>query len=315
MSKQVIHKVRYITVAADYTGQRLDNFLLNFLRDVPRTRVYRMLRKGEVRINKKRADPGYRLQENDQIRIPPVYQGEKPVSARPSDSLQDLLAERILFENDQLMIVNKPAGVPVHGGTGLKLGMIDALRHMFPTIKHLELAHRLDRETSGCLLLAKKRGVLKELHDLFRNGKVEKKYLALTRGHWLPAELKVDVPLLKNQLASGARIVRHDPAGKSALTIFNVQQVFKSATLVEAELYTGRTHQIRVHAAYRQHPIACDDKYGDREFDREVKQTGLNRLFLHAHKLSFLLPATDELISVTAPLDDDLANCLLKLAK
>lgn len=313
MSKPVTQSVRYVTVEVEYIDQRLDNFLLNFLRNVPRTRVYRLLRKGEVRVNKKRADPSYRLQLNDQIRIPPVYQAEKPPPLRPSDSLLALLKDRILFESADVLIVNKPAGIPVHGGTGLKMGMIDALRHLFPHLKHLELAHRLDRETSGCLLLAKKRSILKELHGLFREGKITKKYLALTRGHWDTDELSVDVPLLKNQLASGARIVRVDSAGKAAKTIFKIQHIFQKATLVEAQLYTGRTHQIRVHAAYRHHPIACDEKYGDRNFDREIKKTGLNRLFLHAHQLEFSLVSSTETISVTAPLDADLEACLAHL--
>ncbi|MDX1901931.1 MAG: 23S rRNA pseudouridine(955/2504/2580) synthase RluC [Gammaproteobacteria bacterium] len=314
MTKQVQHAVRYLTVTTEYAGQRVDNFLITLLGNIPKTRIYRMVRKGEVRINKKRVEASYRLQAGDLLRIPPVYQAEKAPIERPSDSLQALLAKRILFEDDALFIINKPAGVPVHGGTGLKMGVIDALRFMYPKLLHLELAHRLDKETSGCLLLAKKRSALKVIHTLLREGQVEKKYLALTLGHWEKNELRVDVPLLKNQLASGARIVRVDPEGKSALTVFKPLQTFQNATLVEATLHTGRTHQIRVHATYRHHPLACDEKYGDRDFDREVKKTGLKRLFLHAHHVSFIHPVTEKRISVTAELDEDLKACLGRLS-
>jgi 23S rRNA pseudouridine955/2504/2580 synthase len=275
-----------------------------------------LLRKGEVRVNKKRIEPSYRLQAGDLIRLPPMQLEAKPaLSSTPSARLIALLRDSILYEDDGLLIINKPAGIPVHGGTNVSLGVIEALRIIYPTLKHLELAHRLDRDTSGCLILAKKRGVLKELHDLMRSGQVHKVYYALTKGQWRPEELRVEVPLLKNHLSSGERVVRVDKEGKPSLTVFAAAESFKTTMLVEATLHTGRTHQIRVHARYRSHPIAGDDKYGDKEFNKTLREQGFKRMFLHAHLIEFTLPSSGEAISVRAPLDEELQHCLDQLRK
>jgi 23S rRNA pseudouridine955/2504/2580 synthase len=313
MKNQSKPMVYYITIEPEYAGQRIDNFLLTKLKGVPKTRIYRILRKGEVRVNKKRIEASYRLQAGDSIRIPPVQLAEPSAPKAPGHSLIKTLSDRIIYEDQYLMIINKPSGIPVHGGSQVKIGIVEALRHMYPKLPHLELAHRLDSDTSGCLVLAKKRGILKELHELLRMGKMQKIYLALTKGHWKTAELKVDVPLQKNHLSSGERIVRVNKEGKLSLTIFHPLKTFTDAMLVEAHLYTGRTHQIRVHAQYRHHPIAGDEKYGDKEFNKKMRECGVKRLFLHAHSIEFVLPSTSQKIKVTAPLDPDLSHCLNNL--
>lgn len=305
--------VQYVEIPSDYAGQRIDNFLMTHLKGVPKTHVYRILRKGEVRVNKKRVQPSYRIQANDQVRIPPLSLEEKKTPQRPTQQLMDYLASRILFEDKGLLIINKPPGIPVHGGSQVKLGLVEVLRYMFPKSPHLELAHRLDSDTSGCLILAKKRGILKEMHEMFRQGKVHKIYWALTKGHWKKSEYRVEVSLMKNQLSSGERIVRVDDAGKASITLFHPLKTYAHAMLVEATLLTGRTHQIRVHSQYRQHEIAGDEKYGDREFNKRMRQLGLNRLFLHAFMLEFDLPSTGQHIKVNAPLDKDLEEYLKML--
>lgn len=314
MQKQTKTSVHYIKITADYAGQRIDNYLVTHLKGVPKSRVYRILRKGEVRVNKKRIQPSYKLQEGDEVRVPPVTLDEKPATPTPGKSLVELLKQRILYEDKGLFIINKPSGIPVHGGTGVGIGIIEVLRSMYPKLPHLELAHRLDMDTSGCLVLAKKRGILKEVHELLRSGGVHKVYLALTMGHWKANELRVEASLKKNFLASGERIVRVDKEGKSSITQFAVEKSFKDADLVAATLLTGRTHQIRVHAQFRGHPIACDDKYGDKEFTKKMRSLGLKRLFLHAKKIEFTLPSTGQTISVNAPLDDDLQQCIDKMS-
>jgi 23S rRNA pseudouridine955/2504/2580 synthase len=302
--------VQYITIEADYAGQRIDNFLMTRLKGLPKTRVYRILRKGEVRVNKKRIQPSYRLQAGDEVRIPPMHLDEKAVPTIASKRSVALLEDRILYEDKGLLIINKPSGIPVHGGTGVSMGIIEIMRTMYPKLPQLELAHRLDAETSGCLIIAKKRSVLRELHELLRNGEVHKVYLALTKGQWITPELRVEVPLRKNHLSSGERIVRVDPEGKESLTVFAPVQTYGNGMLVLATLHTGRTHQIRVHAQYRKHPIACEEKYGDKEFNKQMRQFGLKRLFLHSHIIAFTLPSTGERIEITAPLDNDLQACL-----
>jgi len=313
MNKQLPTSVHYVTVEPDFTDQRIDNFLIARLKGVPKTHIYRILRKGEVRVNKKRAQPSYRVQSGDQIRIPPIRLADAAEPAIPSQSLMTVLSNRILYEDKNLLIINKPAGIAVHGGSGVKIGVVEALRCMYPKLPHLELGHRLDLDTSGCLVLAKKRSILKEVHDLFRAGHVHKIYYALTKGHWRPDELKVDVPLRKNQLSSGERIVKVDREGKPSITLFRQLKSFKDASLVEATLLTGRTHQIRVHSQYRKHPIAGDEKYGDREFNKTIRQLGLKRLFLHSQTIEFTLSSTGETIKVSAELDTDLQACLAEL--
>ena len=302
--------VQYIDIAADFAEQRIDNFLVTRLKGVPKTHIYRILRKGEVRVNKKRVKPNYRLKAGDHVRLPPLAIEEKGRPLIPSQQLMKLLSQRILYEDNNLLILNKPSGIPVHGGTSVKMAIIEALRCLYPKSPHLELAHRLDADTSGCLVIAKKRSILKDLHELFREGKMRKMYWALTRGHWKASEYRVDVALHKNHLSSGERIVKVDKEGKASLTLFRPLKTYEEAMLVEATLATGRTHQIRVHAQYSGHPIAGDEKYGDREFNKQMRLHGIKRLFLHAHFIEFTLPSTGELIQATAPLDADLEGCL-----
>jgi 23S rRNA pseudouridine955/2504/2580 synthase len=302
--------VQYITIDADYAGQRIDNFLMTRLKGLPKTRVYRILRKGEVRVNKKRIDPSYRLQAGDEVRLPPMHLEEKSAPVMPSKRAAALLTDRILYEDKGLLIINKPPGMPVHGGAGISMGVIEALRSMYPKLPQLELAHRLDLDTSGCLVIAKKRSVLKELHELLRSGDVHKVYLTLTKGQWVKSELRVEAALRKNQLNSGERMVRVDVDGKPSLTVFEPIHTYGNAMLMEATLHTGRTHQIRVHARYRSHPVAGDEKYGDKEFNKQMRTYGLKRLFLHSHKIEFTLPSTEQHIKIIAPLDADLQACL-----
>lgn len=313
MNKPVASPVQYVAVDPEFEGQRIDNFLVTRLKGVPKTHIYRILRKGEVRVNKKRAQPSYRVQSGDQIRIPPLKLQETPAVPTPNRFLMAALSESILFEDKSFLIINKPSGIAVHGGSGVKLGVVEALRCMYPKLPHLELAHRLDADTSGCLVLAKKRSALRELHELLREGRVTKIYSALTKGHWKKADLRVDVSLRKNHLSSGERIVRVDREGKTALTVFKPVETYTDAMLVDVALHTGRTHQIRVHAQYRGHPIAGDEKYGDKEFNKRIRQLGLKRLFLHAKFIEFTLPSTGQHIKVNAPLSSDLVDCLKNL--
>lgn len=304
------HKVRLVTIEADYADQRIDNFLLAQLKGVPKSLVYRILRKGEVRVNKKRAKPDYRLQAGDEVRIPPVRVAER--NPLPSANLEQVQAlnHQVLYEDDLLIVLNKPAGLAVHGGSGLQFGLIESLRSLRPQAKHLELVHRLDRETSGCILISKRRSALRALHEQLRSKTMDKRYLALVRGQWQAHVKLIAAPLQKNTLKSGERIVRVDAAGKPSETRFRVLHSFAQCSLVEASPITGRTHQIRVHALHAGHPIACDDKYGDRVFDSAMQELGLNRLFLHAHQLSFQHPQTGKTITVNAPLDATLQRTL-----
>jgi len=302
--------VEYITIISDFATQRIDNFLINRLKGVPKTHIYKILRKGEVRVNKKRIKQTYRLQEGDEVRIPPMQLEDRNTPPAPSKQLVTFLSARILYQDDNIIIINKPAGISVHGGSGIKLGVVEALRTIHPK---LELVHRLDRDTSGCLILAKKRSTLRELHTLLREGQVKKIYHTLTKGHWKQSALRVEASLLKNQLSSGERIVRVHDEGKPSVTIFTPLVRYKYSTLMEALLETGRTHQIRVHAQFRGHQVAGDEKYGDKEFNKQMHQLGLKRLFLHAYFIEFTLPSSGKHIQITAPLDDDLQACLKAL--
>lgn len=313
MSQQKTN-VKYVKIEADYAGQRIDNFLMNQLKGLPKSRIYRILRKGEVRVNKKRIEPSYKLQAGDEVRVPPVQLEEKPAAPAPGKSLMEFLKQRILYEDKNLIVLNKPSGIAVHGGTSVGIGVIEVMRNLFPKLPQLELVHRLDMDTSGCLILAKKRSTLREIHELLRSGKMHKVYQALTMGHWKPTELRVEESLKKNFLSSGERIVRVSAEGKASITQFKVIKKFADADLVEATLLTGRTHQIRVHAQFRGHPIAGDDKYGDKEFSKKIRGFGLKRLFLHAKEIKFTLPSTGEVISVQAPLDEDLSQCLERMS-
>lgn len=309
-------QVSYVEAQEGDEGQRLDNFLLRTLGAVPRSLVYRILRTGEVRVNGRRAKPAYRLVAGDRVRLPPL-QGTKqndpadPARA-PSKSLRDFVAGAVIFEDRELIVVNKPAGVAVHGGSGVSFGVIEALRAVHPQLKELELVHRLDRETSGCLLVAKRRAVLRDLHAQLRERQVDKRYLALVAGRWPFGAKTIDLPLKTNLKQGGERVVRVHDEGQEAVTTFKPTEQFgKLATLLDIALGTGRTHQIRVHAAHAGYPVAGDEKYGDREKDAKLKAYGLSRMFLHAASLTFR--RGEEPFTVTAPLPPELESVLERL--
>jgi 23S rRNA pseudouridine955/2504/2580 synthase len=311
MKKQEYNKVQWLTVDEEYAGQRIDNFLIRVLKGVPKSMIYRILRRGEVRVNKGRIKPTYRLTAGDEIRIPPVRLAA--VTDSGSKSTGELLTSRTLYEDKRLLILNKPSGLAVHGGSGVEFGVIESMRKARPDLHFLELVHRLDRDTSGCLILAKKRSALRQLHELLRTGKVQKRYLAVVSGNWQYGTKKVTVPLQKQVLRSGERMVRVSEQGKSASTTFRPLAVSKKASLLEVEIHTGRTHQIRVHAAHTGHPIAGDEKYGDATFNRYLAGMGFKRLFLHARGVAFELEEPHADIAINAPLDDAFEELLTKL--
>jgi len=300
--------VKWLVVDEESAGQRLDNFLMRHLKGVPKTHVYRIIRSGEVRINKGRCSADSRVEAGDQVRVPPVRVSEKIAekAARPAPGREF----PVLLEDEHLLAIDKPAGVAVHGGSGVSFGVIEQLRQARPQAKLLELVHRLDRETSGILLVAKKRSALKNLQDQFRERETGKTYLALVQGDW-PARLKViDQPLRKYLLPDGERRVRvtqaDDPDGMRSITLVKVAQRLQGCTLLEVTIKTGRTHQIRVHLASQGHPIAGDDKYGDFEWNKVLHKQGLKRMFLHAWRLQFNHPASSERIALQAELPTEL---------
>ncbi len=293
-------------------GQRLDNFLFSRLKEVPKSHVYRILRTGQVRVNGRRTKPGYRVEPGDEIRLPPLRQGEERAAVTPGSRLQALIREVVLYEDDSMLVLNKPPDIAVHAGSGLRHGVIEILRALRPQQPFIELAHRLDRGTSGCLLIAKTRPMLKTLHDLLRRGEIKKHYLALVKGRWRGGVRRVTAALEKHAPHSGQRKVRVSEEGKPAATEFKPRRIYRDASLMQVELETGRTHQIRVHAAHAGHPLAGDDKYGDWEFNRRMKAHGLKRLFLHAHSVAFTLPGGRK-IKLSAPLPDDLLQVLDQL--
>ncbi len=298
-------------VNAEYDQQRLDNFLVRELKGVPKSKIYRMIRKGEVRINKKRAKPDSRLQTGDYLRIPPVRQA-------PSQAHDDWIAPAttraieacVLFEDERLIILNKLAGWAVHGGSGVSLGVIEALRKGRPH-QTLELVHRLDRGTSGCLMVTKKRSALKQLHEALQNGLIKKTYLALVVGAWSKRKTRVDQPLLKRSLPHGGRIVSVDAEGKQARTEFKLLMGHAQASLIRAMPITGRTHQIRVHCQFTGHPIIGDESYGIAVADRAFKAWGITGLCLHAHQLE--LPWNDKTMTIVAPLPDQFQQAIARL--
>jgi 23S rRNA pseudouridine955/2504/2580 synthase len=302
--------VREIRVEADRAGQRIDNFLILRLKGLPRSRVYQMLRRGEVRVNGRRIKQHYRLCAGDLLRIPPSFGLGRPRPQAPPASLLEHLESCVIYEDAGLLVVNKPSGIAVHGGSGRRHGVIEALRASRPKQSHLELVHRLDRDTSGALIVAKKRSVLKQLHTELREGRMDKRYLALLRGSWRSGMKTVRTPLKKNVVRSGERVVRADPSGKSAETKFLRVDACSDASLVEAVPTTGRTHQIRVHAAEIGHHVAGDPKYGNREFNRLMRQRGLHRMFLHASQIAFSSPAAERHVRIVAPLDEQLLGVL-----
>jgi len=313
------NKVHTVHIDEDRAGQRIDNFLVSLLKGVPKSRIYRLLRKGEVRVNKGRIKASYRLEAGDEVRIPPVRQGEPAETREPGTKVLSLIENSILAEEKGFLVLNKPSGIAVHGGSGLNYGVIEALRKLRPDAPFLELAHRLDRDTSGILIIAKKRSTLRQLHTLLRGetagekSGMDKRYLALVKEKWEGGRRRVDAPLLKNTLKSGERVVKVSEEGKSALSIFRPVTIYDHASLVEVELKTGRTHQIRVHATSIGHPIAGDEKYGDAGFNREMKEKGLRRLFLHAASVEFELPDHEQTYHFDAPLGDELLSVLEQL--
>jgi len=298
-----LSKVSAILVDADSDQQRIDNFLMRNCKGVPRSHIYRILRTGEVRVNSRRVDATYRVQIGDRVRVPPIRTAERAVSA-PAPAL----TLPILYEDAQFLAVDKPSGIAVHGGSGISFGVIERLRASRPELSFLELVHRLDRETSGVLLLAKKRSALTALHALLREGRTRKLYLALVTGKWRDAKRTVDLPLHKYINGAGERRVSVESEGKQSITIFRLDRVIGTYSLLSAELRTGRTHQIRVHLAHLGFPIAGDDKYGDFEWNRDLARRGLKRMFLHAASLSFEHPVLGTTLTIESPLPEALST-------
>ncbi|MBV0932141.1 23S rRNA pseudouridine(955/2504/2580) synthase RluC [Marinobacterium weihaiense] len=308
-------KVRFVEVDEDQSGQRVDNFLRTALKGAPKSLIYRILRKGEIRVNKKRVKPDTRLQAGDVIRIPPVRVAERGEAAPVGAGLAQHLDGAILYESDSLLVINKPAGLAVHGGSGVTLGLIEALRQLRPDCRFLELVHRLDRDTSGCIMVAKKRSMLRYLHDALRSRKVNKVYHALVVGRWSRRKERVDAPLQRFELKSGERIVKVHPDGKASVTEFRLLRRYQDlATMIEARPLTGRTHQIRVHTQFAGHPIVGDIKYTPDEQNLVFRELGLKRLMLHAARLELTLP-DGERLKVEAPLDEGTKAALARLAE
>ncbi len=310
-------KVQLWTVDSEYHGQRIDNYLFTHLKGVPKSRIYRILRKGELRVNKGRVKAVYKLQTGDVIRVPPIRVAE----AKDHSNLTNLaqvqqLESLILHETNQYLVLNKPSGIAVHGGSGLSFGVIEAFRSLRPKEKFLELVHRIDRDTSGCLLIAKRRSYLTHFQNQLRHRKMNKEYLAIVSGVWSNKNKLVDVALTKKERPSGERIVVEDINGKASQTRFSIIEPLGDYSLVKAKPLTGRTHQIRVHARHCFCPLLGDEKYSDVEKDQAIlKQHKIKTFMLHAEKLSFKLPDSEEIIHVTAPIPDFMAGIIKTLRK
>ncbi|HWF99918.1 MAG TPA: RluA family pseudouridine synthase [Steroidobacteraceae bacterium] len=309
--------MRHFEVEEGEAGQRLDKYLARRLGDVPRSRIFRIIRKGEVRVNGRRAGPDARLGVNDRVRVPPLWEQAAEGAARaprgPPAATIEAVARAIVQETDRLLVLDKPAGIAVHGGSGISFGVIEALRALKPD-EPLELVHRLDRDTSGCLLVARDSATLRTLHALLREGQCDKRYLVLLAGKWDLGQKRIDVPLRTDTRVGGERTVRADASGKPSISEFRPVQFFgKTATLMEVALHTGRTHQIRVHATYAGHPVAGDEKYGDKAFNARMRELGLARMFLHAHSMSFEWPNGGATFSASAPLPSELSAVLDRL--
>jgi 23S rRNA pseudouridine955/2504/2580 synthase len=295
-------------IGEEAAEQRVDNYLIRTLKGVPKSHVYRILRSGEVRVNSRRVGPDYRLKEGDRVRVPPTR------LARPAPAPVEMGSEdfggQVLYEDDAVLALDKPAGRAVHGGSGISLGLVEALRRSRPQARFLELVHRLDRDTSGVLLFAKKRSALTRLHEQLRAGTVRKLYVALVHGKWRDRKRNVRLPLQKYVLASGERRVAVRAEGAPSHTVFTLLQALPSYSLLEAELKTGRTHQIRVHLAHLGFPVAGDVKYGDYELNRQLAESGLKRMFLHARAVTLIHPQSGEPLALEAPLPSELARFL-----
>jgi 23S rRNA pseudouridine955/2504/2580 synthase len=302
--------VRIVIIYSEQVGQRIDNFLFKNLKNVPKSRVYRAIRGGEVRVNQGRVKQDYRLQLNDKVRIPPLAEEQVKV-IRPRGEVIQAIRDQIIYEDDELIVMDKPAGLPVHGGTGIGGGVIELLRLVRPELRFLELIHRIDRETSGCLLIAKKRKTLLFWHQQLKNRKIYKQYIALVKGEWRNGLRRVEAPLIKNTLSSGERLVKVSDEGKPAITLFRPLKKYKEMTLIEARPLSGRTHQIRVHLQSIGHPIAADQKYGDEAFNQQMRKLGLKRLFLHASSISYSEEhPSDKVFGICVMLAPELKNLL-----
>lgn len=308
--------VNWLEVGPEESGQRIDNYLIRWLKGVPKSHIYRILRSGEVRVNKGRIAPDYRIEAGDRVRLPPIRTAPRAASVAAKSAPR--LALDILYEDAALLVINKPSGLAVHGGSGVSLGAIEQLRAARPQAKFLELVHRLDRDTSGVLMFAKKRSALVALHEQLREGRTHKVYLALVRGHWRDNKRVVKAPLQKRVLASGERRVSVSDDGQAAHTIFHLRKSWPQheppMSLLEAELKTGRTHQIRVHLAHLGFPILGDDKYGDFALNKKIQKNQiLTRMFLHAREIAFIHPDSGEALRLSAPLPPALTHCIAQL--
>ncbi len=308
-SQQASQGVQLVEIGPRNSNQRLDNFLLSQLKGVPKSRVYKLLRSGQVRVNKGRKKADYRLQTGDSVRIPPVRMAEQD-DGRAPQHLIDRVSNSIIFEDSNILVLNKPAGLAVHSGSNIRFGVIEMLRQARPNDDMLELVHRLDRDTSGCLVIARSRDALNQLHEHFREeqGDMQKIYRAILCGRWHGGEQTIDAPLLKNTLRGGERMVEVNPDGKAARSLFTPLEYQDAVSLMEIRLFTGRTHQIRVHAQSAGHPVAGDKKYGDTDFNQQLKEAGFKRMYLHAYQLSFSLAGKP--YNISAPLDDEWTHLL-----
>ena len=303
------NSVAYVVISDEEQGQRLDNFLIRCCKGVPKSHIYRILRSGEVRVNSKRVDATYRLRAGDNLRIPPIR-----IAERPQNEVDEAAKQRvdlpIIYEDEAMLVIDKPEGVAVHGGSGVSFGVIEALRRQRPQAKFLELAHRLDRETSGVLLVGKKRLALTALHDMFREhgAGADKRYLVLVKGRWMNNTQHVKLPLHKYLTEGGERRVSVDPQGKASHTVFRLLARWPEMSLLEAQLKTGRTHQIRVHLAHLGFPILGDEKYGDFSLNKQLKRDGLKRMALHAWRMAFRHPLTASPLECLAPLPSGIGS-------
>ncbi len=303
------NSVAHVVIDDEEQGQRLDNFLIRRCKGVPKSHIYRILRSGEVRVNSRRVDATYRLCAGDNVRIPPIRIAERPKS-EVDEAAKQRVDLPILFEDEAMLVIDKPEGIAVHGGSGVSFGVIEALRRQRPQAKFLELAHRLDRETSGILLVGKKRLALTALHDMFREhgAGADKRYLVLVKGRWMNNTQHVKLPLLKYLTESGERRVSVDVQGKASHTVFRLLARWPEMSLLEAQLKTGRTHQIRVHLAHLGFPILGDEKYGDFSLNKDLKRDGLKRMALHAWRMAFRHPLTSSPMECVSPLPDGIGS-------
>ena len=311
-------RVTYVEIGEDAAGQRLDNYLVRVAKGVPKSHIYRVVRQGEVRVNRKRAKAELKLETGDVLRIPPMRVSQRPVTQAPAAPFAEG-AIPVLYEDRHLLVVNKPAGIAAHGGSGISYGLIERLRATHPDEPMLELCHRLDKETSGAIVIAKTRKALVRMHDLMKAGGVEKHYFTLVKGDWVNERQHVRLPLERYLLASGERRVRVSAEGMKAHSIFTQLERFGAVTFLDVELKTGRTHQIRVHACASGHPLVGDDKYGDFEFNKAVAQGTLGmpfkRMFLHASRLAFEHPVSGEALDIRAPLPPECEGLLAALRR